>query len=37
MLDLRNYATREQLKDGASVMVRTVRPDDKSRIINRKP
>jgi RimJ/RimL family protein N-acetyltransferase len=33
MLDLRNFATPEQLKDGASVMVRAVRPDDKGRII----
>lgn len=32
MLDLRNFATTEQLKDGTSVTVRAVRPDDKGRI-----
>jgi hypothetical protein len=33
MLDLRNFATTEQLKDGTSVTVRAVRPDDKGRIM----
>lgn len=33
MLDLRNFATTEQLKDGTSVTVRAVRPDDKGRIV----
>lgn len=33
MLDLRNFATIEQLKDGTSVTVRAIRTDDKGRII----
>ncbi len=33
MLDFRNFATTEQLKDGTSVTVRAVRPDDKGRIM----
>lgn len=33
MLNLRNFATVEQLKDGTSVTVRAVRPDDKGRIV----
>jgi RimJ/RimL family protein N-acetyltransferase len=33
MLDLHNYAALEQLKNGAPVTVRAVRPNDKGRII----
>ena len=33
MLDLRNFATTEQLKEGTSVTVRAIRPDDQGRII----
>lgn len=33
LLDLRNFATTEHLRDGASVTVRTIRPDDKRKII----
>lgn len=33
MLDLRNYVTTEQLKDGTAVTVRTIRPDDKRALV----
>ena len=33
MLDLRNFATTEHLKEGTTVAVRTVRPDDKRRLL----
>lgn len=33
MLDLRNFATTESLKDGTQVTVRAIRPDDKGRIV----
>lgn len=33
MIDLRDFVTAEQLKDGTAVTVRAVRPDDKGRIV----
>ena len=33
VLDLRNFATTEHLKDGTAVTVRTIRPDDKRRLL----
>lgn len=33
MLDLRNFATTEHLKDGTCVTVRTIRPDDKRKLL----
>lgn len=33
MIDARNYSGRETLRDGSSVTIRAVRPDDKDRIV----
>ncbi len=33
MMDAQNYRVREKLKDGTSVIIRAIRPDDKNRIV----
>ena len=34
MLDSRNFAVEEKLKNGRQVLIRTIRPDDKGAILN---